>query len=112
MGFPVPNLTLGVVAAYYTANQMKAQNITDDLRTQKIKSVSQFSAMVMFFICILSSTIGLLGIGVGESIQQMFRLSFEVTKPMILTIAILGTILLVYLQLTITKTTLKQLITQ
>jgi len=57
----------------------------------------------MTLICISSALIALAGNGVGKDLQMMFGLNFEVTKPMIVTIALIGGGTLISSQYYLTK---------
>lgn len=110
MGFPVFNALMGLVAGYYFGKRMNFMNLPDETRSKIIKQVSIFTGFVMILICISSGFIALAGEGVGKDVQNMLGLSFEVTKPMILGIAIGGGIFLVLFQMIITGITLKKMI--
>ena len=107
MGFPVFNLLWGFIAGYYYGLRIYYLNIPSVKHQETIHLVSTFTALIMIFICISSAWIGLAGTGVGKDLQMMFRLNFEVTKPMIAVVAFAGGVTLIGLQYFITKLTMK-----
>lgn len=110
MGFPVFNLFWGVVAGYYFGLRIHHLNIPPTQHQRIINQVSLFTALIMTFICISSASIALAGNGVGKDLQMMFGLNFEVTKPMIVAIAMVGGLLLIGSQYYITKLTIGRIL--
>jgi len=110
MGFPVFNLFWGVIAGYYFGLRINRLNLSQTQRRIITNRVAIFTAFVMTMICISSACIALAGNGVGQDLQMMFRLNFEVTKHMIIAISLIGGILLISLQYFITKIMMQQII--
>jgi hypothetical protein len=110
MGFPVFNLALGLVAGYYFGKRIQVKNIHPDKRSKLINHVSFFTGFIMTLICFSSGFIALRGIGVGKDLQSMLGLGFEVTKPMIWIVTLIGGLLLILLQIVVTKITIIQTI--
>jgi hypothetical protein len=110
MGFPVFNVLLGILAGYYYGNRIYYNNTPDNNQHKLIQQVSLFTGLVMIVICIASGFIALKGIGVGMEVQKMLGLGFEVTKPMLLGMAVIGGILLVWLQVMVTRITIKMVL--
>ena len=110
MGFPVFNLFWGVIAGYYFGLRINRLNLSQTQRRIITNRVAIFTAFVMTMICISSACIALAGNGVGQDLQMMFRLNFEVTKQMIIAISLIGGILLISLQYFITKIMMQQII--
>jgi hypothetical protein len=106
MGFPVFNLLMGLPAGYYYGKRIQFTNDLPEKNRFLIRKISVFTGLVMALFCISSGFIALRGSGVGPDIRSVFRLPFEVTKPMLLIAAVTGGILLIYLQIVITKVTL------
>ena len=57
----------------------------------------------MTIICISSGIIALSGEGVGYDLQAMLKLPFIITKQMILSISLIGGVVLVFLEILLTK---------
>ena len=110
MGFPVFNLFWGVIAGYYFGLRINRLNLSQIQRRIIANRVAIFTAFVMTMICISSACIALAGNGVGQDLQMMFRLNFEVTKQMIIAISLIGGILLISLQYFITKIMMQRII--
>ena len=110
MGFPVFNLFWGVIAGYYFGLRINRLNLSQTQRRIITNRVAIFTAFVMTMICISSACIALAGNGVGQDLQMMFRLNFEVTKHMIIANSLIGGILLISLQYFITKIMMQQII--
>jgi hypothetical protein len=110
MGFPVFNLFWGVIAGYYYGFRINLLNLSQIKQNKIKKQVAIFTAFVMTMICISSAFIALAGRGVGQDLQMMFRLNFEVTKQMIIAISLIGGIILIGLQYFITKITMQRII--
>jgi hypothetical protein len=103
MGFPVFNLFWGVIAGYYFGLRINHLNLSQTQQYKITNRVAIFTAFIMTIICISSACIALAGTGVGQDLQMMFRLNFEVTKQMIIAISLIGGIILIGLQFFITK---------
>jgi len=110
MGFPVFNLLWGVIAGYYYGLRIHYLNLPSTQYPRIINQVSIFTALTMTLICISSALIALAGNGVGKDLQMMFGLNFEVTKPMITVIALIGGVMLIGLQYYITNITMRKTI--
>lgn len=106
MGFPVFNLILGLFAGYYFGKKIGSEKISWDQHKKIINQVSLFTGLVMTLNCISSGFIALAGKGVGKDIQGMLGLGFEVTRPMIWSITLIGGIVLILIQILLTKITM------
>jgi hypothetical protein len=112
MGFPVFNALLGILAGYYYGKKISKNNIPVEMQSKIIKQVLLITGLIMVIICISSALIALAGEGVGKDLQSMFGLGFEVTRQMILGIAIAGGSLLILTQIALTRITLRITITK
>jgi hypothetical protein len=110
MGFPVFNLISGIIAGYYFGRKICFSETPLAMRPAIIKRVSFFSGLIMTLICISSGFISLIGPGVGKDVQSMLGLDFEVTKKMILMIALVGGLILITAQYNLTKITMTKTI--
>ena len=110
MGFPVFNVLLGLVAGYYFGKRICYKNIKSEIHKKVINQVSLFTGLIMTFICIASALIALTDKGIGENVQGMLGLEFEVTQVMILTIIFVGGFVLIVAQYFITKLTMQKII--
>jgi hypothetical protein len=103
MGFPVFNVFLGLIAGYYYGHKILFNNIPSEKHYKIRNQVFLITGIIMLLICISSGFLALAGIGAGEDIKGMLGLEFEVTKPMIWGIILIGGISLIILQLLLTK---------
>ena len=110
MGFPVVNLFMGLIAGYYFGNRIRNQNMFLAESKPIIRQVSFFTASTMFLICIASAYMATVGDGVGQDLQSMFRLNFEVTKAMIWEIIWVGGLMLILAEFYLTKITMIKII--
>lgn len=110
MGFPVFNVLLGLIAGNYFGNRMASNKLPSEKQSKQIKQVSIFTALIMALICISSAVIGLTDATIGANIQGMLRLNFDITKPMIWAIVLVGGFCLIITQYVITKWTIQKTI--
>ena len=103
MGFPLFNLLMSLVAGYYIGNRIQYLNIPPSVQPRIIRKTSLFTGLVMALICISSGFIALTGNGVGKELQGMLDLKFEVTKPMIWGVTLIGGVLLIGIQIALTR---------
>ena len=110
MGFPVFNLFSGIIAGYYFGIRIYYKHRSADQQKKSINHVSIFTGFIMLLICISSGYIALAGIGVGRDLEAMLGLGFQVTRPMIWSVTVIGGLLLVLLQILVTKYSMTQTI--
>jgi len=110
MGFPVFNVLLGLLAGYYYGNRICSNKIQPEIRSKLINRVSLFTGLIMTLICISSGIIGLTDKTIGENIQGMLGLDFEITKTMIFTIIFIGGFGLIVSQYFLTRLTMIKVI--
>jgi hypothetical protein len=103
MGFPVFNVGLGLVAGYYYGKRIRFLNIAGEKHSKIMNHLLVFTGFIMTLICISSGFLALEGRGVGGEIQAMLGLGFEVTKPMILGMTLVGGFLLILIQVLLTR---------
>lgn len=103
MGFPVFNVLLGLIAGNYFGNRIVSGKLPSEIQSKQIKQVSIFTALIMALICISSAVIGLTDEFIGANIQGMLRLNFDITKPMIWAIVLVGGFCLIITQYVITR---------
>ena len=110
MGFPVFNVLLGLVAGYYFGKRICFQNVKSEMHKKITNKVSLFTVLIMTLICISSGLIALTDKGIGENVQGMFGLEFEVTQEVILRIIFVGGFCLIVAQYFITRLTMQKVI--
>ena len=103
MGLPVFNVFMGSIAGYYFGNRIYYNNLESEKHPKYINQVSLFTGLIMTLICISS---GFLALGSNEAarmIKELLGLGFEVTKPMVWGIVLIGgfTLILTNILLTI-----------
>lgn len=103
MGFPVFNLLMGIVAGYYFGRKIVYTKIPRHQIGEIKNNISLFTGIVMLLICFSTGFIALSEETLGEELQNMFGLRFEVTKSMIILIIIIGGISLIISQYYLTK---------
>ncbi len=106
MGFPVFNLLMGLIAGYYSGNKIIRNKIELEAKKKKIAQVSIFTSLVMALFCVSSAIIGLADKTISKNLQGMFKLDFELTKPMIIILILTGGFTLIISQYFITKLTI------
>ena len=75
-----------------------------------IQQVSLFTGIIMVVICIASGIIALSGNSVGSEVRSMLGLGFEITRPMLWGITLIGGTFLVWLQVMVTRITMKMVL--
>jgi len=106
MGLPVLNPFAGIVAGYYFGRKFQNQEIAGAKISIQINRLSLFTALVMTLVCCDSGFVGLAGDGVGSEVQHMLHLSFEITRPMLWGITLIGGAGLVLLTVLLTRVTM------
>jgi uncharacterized membrane protein YraQ (UPF0718 family) len=110
MGLPVFNLIMGVIAGYYIGRKISYKNITSPQKELLVKKVCLFTALVMLLICLSTGFLALNEKTIGEELQHMFRLKFEVTKSIIIGIILAGGITLIVSQYLLTRLIITRMI--
>jgi len=110
MGFPAFHPLAGLVAGYYYGLRVVHQNIPAIQYPEIIRRVSLFTALVMTAICIPSGMIGLMADGVDKNIQGMLHLGFEVTRPMLWAISLIGGTFLILFTGFLTRIAMNQIL--
>jgi hypothetical protein len=110
MGFPAFHPLAGLVAGYYFGLRVVHQNIPAIQYPGMIRRVSFFTALVMTAICIPSGLIGLVADGIDKNIQGMLNLGFEVTRPMLWAITLVGGVFLILFTVFLTRIAMMQTI--
>ena len=98
MGFPVPNLIVGPIAAYFIGLKWKIMNTSEDQREKSIRPFSLFCGLIMFIICLLTALMGLSQKEIGLELKGMLGLNFDVTRTMIWALILIGGSFLVVCQ--------------
>lgn len=110
MGFPAFHPLAGLVAGYYFGLRVVHQKIPAIQYPGMIRRVSLFTGLIMTVICISSGLIGLIAVGVDKNIQGMLHLGFEVTRPMLWAITLIGGTFLILGTFLLTRIAMKQTI--
>jgi hypothetical protein len=110
MGFPVFHCLAGFVAGYYFGKRVLWFNIPAEQHPKIIRQVSGFTGFIMTIFCLASGSMVLAGDGAGSELQHMFGLGFEVTKPMIRALVLVGGISLILVNILLTRITMVQTI--
>lgn len=102
MGVPVFNLAAGALAGYYWSKRIKNRNELNN-SGRDIQRVSRFTSSVTAIVCLTSAVIALLSKSTPEDLKGMFHLNFDITRPLLVSLIIIGGIMLVALQYYLTR---------
>jgi ABC-type Fe3+ transport system permease subunit len=102
MGVPVFNLVAGALAGYYWVKRILNRNELDN-SGRDVRRLSIFTSSITAIICVASAIIALLSKSTPEDLRGMFHLHFEITRPLLVSIIIIGGIMLVTLQYYLTR---------
>jgi len=105
MGVPFFHLFLGVIAGYYWANYIIIHDIRDHKR--EILRISVFCTAFMTLICFSSAKIALANESTASEFEHMFRLPFELTRPLLITSLAAGGLILIVIQYLLVKYTMQ-----
>ena len=103
MGFPVFNSFLGLIAGYYYGKKISFEKIAGSKQIRIKRQVLLISGLIMTLICIPTGLMAFEGSGVGGMIESILGLDFKVTNLMIWGIIIVGGIILIFVQIFLTK---------
>jgi hypothetical protein len=108
MGFPVFNVFLSIMAGWYMGNRLSANS--SDWKDQKriINQATIFVGLVMVVICASSAYLALREENIGLQIKGMLGLHFEVTRPMVIGIIVVGGLALITAQICFIRFTIHQ----
>jgi len=102
MGVPVFNLAAGALAGYYWVKRISNRNELNNSRRDVLR-ISIFTSSVTALICISSALIALLSKSTPEDLRGMFHINSEITRPLLVSLIIIGGIMLVALQYYLTR---------
>jgi len=102
MGVPVFNLVAGALAGYYWSKRILNRNELNN-SGRYIQKVSMFTSSVTATVCLTSAVIALLSKSTPEDLKGMFHLNFDITRPLLVSLIIIGGIMLVALQYYLTR---------
>ena len=98
MGVPVFHPALGIIAGLYIARKSFINGASAVEFCQSIRVCAFFCTIVLFFVCASSGAIALWDPYTGANLKGMFRLDFEITRPMIFGIIFIGGAMLLVAQ--------------
>jgi hypothetical protein len=107
MGFPVINLVMGIVAGYYCGIKINRGYYPEDQIEKTKKRVALFTGSIMVLICIASALIALTEKSIGQELQGMLGLKFQVTKNMVIALILIGGLTLIFSEYYLTKIAIK-----
>jgi hypothetical protein len=102
MGVPVFNLAAGALAGYYWVKRISNRNELNNNR-RDVHRISIFTSSVTALVCISSALIALLSKSTPEDLRGMFHINSEITRPLLVSLIIIGGIMLVALQYYLTR---------
>ena len=102
MGVPVFNLVTGALAGYYWVKRISSRNELNN-SGRDVQRISIFTASVTAIVCLSSAIIALISKSTPADLRGMFHLGFEITRPMLVSLIVVGGILLVSLQYFLTR---------
>jgi hypothetical protein len=103
MGFPVFNVFLGLLAGYYFGNRICFNKVESEKHSKLIKQVSLFTGLIMTLVCISSGFLALMDYGAAGMIKNVLGLDFDVTKPMVWGIVLIGGTSLILTNILLTR---------
>jgi hypothetical protein len=103
MGFPVPNLVMGIIAGYYYGIKINHNNFSVKEIEKIKKRVPLFTGSIMVLICIASALIALTEKTIGLELQGMLGLRFQVTMSMLIALILIGGAVLIVSEYYLTK---------
>lgn len=110
MGFPVFNVFLGLLAGYYIGNRVCFKNVEPEKHSKLTNRVSLFTGLIMTLICISSGFLALVNNEAAGMIKEVLRLNFEVTKLMVWGIVLIGGLMLILINILLTRITMTKTI--
>lgn len=106
MGLPLFNVLLGILAGYYAGNRICYNKINSAKHSELITKVSIFSGSIMALVCVPSGILALMDFGAHGMIKDILGLNFDITNLMMWGIVIIGGLILVILNILLTRTTI------
>jgi hypothetical protein len=98
MGVPVFNVILAPPAGLFVGGWL-ARSGADAVRARQLtKRTAVFTTLILLGICMASAVIALSDPSTGANLEGMFRLNFEVTPPIIVSVIFLGGLAILGLQ--------------
>lgn len=107
MGVPIFNLFLALPAAFFMSRRLVNMHANTSEFSRFGKGTRLFATVVLAMICLESATIALIDPTTGDNLKGMFGVDFEVTKPMIWGIVLIGGSVLLILQWWFIKKTMQ-----
>ena len=106
MGLPVFNIFLGLLAGYYFGNRICFNKVKSERHPKLINQVSIFAGLIMTLVCISSGFLALMDLGAAGMIENILGLDFEVTNSMMWAIVLIGGLILILLNILLTRITM------
>lgn len=106
MGLPVFNAFLGLLAGYYSGNRICFNKMKSERHPKLINQVSMFAGLIMTLICVLSGFLALMDFGAAGMIENVLGLDFEVTNSMMWGIVLIGGLILIIINILLTRITM------
>lgn len=110
MGFPVFNVFLGILAGYYFANRICYKKVKIDEYPKLINQVTLITGLIMLLVCISSGFLALMDYGAAGMIKDLLGLDFEVSNSMMWGIVIIGGLVLILINILLTRFTIRKTI--
>lgn len=105
MGLPVFNAFLGLLAGYYSGNRICFNKMKSERHPKLINQVSMFAGLIMTLVCVLSGFLALMDFGAAGMIENVLGLDFEVTNSMMWGIVLIGGLILIIINILLTRIT-------
>lgn len=106
MGLPVFNIFLGLLAGYYFGNRICFNKIESEKHPKLINKVSMFAGLIMTLVCVSSGFLALMDFGAAGMIENVLGLNFEVTNSMMWGIVLIGGLILILINILLTRITM------
>ena len=90
MGVPVFNLVLALPAGFYVGRRLANSGVSDAQERRITRRTQVFTTLVLAGICAASAIIAWLDETTAANLEGMLKLGFEVTRPMIAALILVG----------------------
>jgi hypothetical protein len=101
MGFPLFNLLLGIPAGLYMSQRVKEESTDRKKKTNNLTSF--YTSFIMLFLCFMTAFLVLREKTFRSELKSMLNLTFVVTRPLLLGLIIIGSIVLIICQYFLTS---------
>lgn len=103
MGFPVFNVFLSTFLGWYIGNRIFYTRQYSSNQHRLTNQAVWLSVLTLLSLCVVSGYLALMGNSVAGEVRSMLGLGFEVTRPMLIGLIVIGGLMLLALQIVIIR---------